>query len=104
MAKEIKLIVDSIFEDLARVITSTNIRDKKTFDMNVQNLAHFLKQKRIEEGRSYRINFSDTEDLTNLQLGKIDKNYKPKGKIEIRDTTKSDLKKVRNLQEKLGLR
>lgn len=104
MAKEIKLIVDSIFEDLARVITLTNIRDKKTFDMNVQDLANFLKENKIEEGRSYRINFHNTEDLANLQLGKIDKNYKPKGKIEILDTTKSDLKKVRNLQERLGLR
>lgn len=104
MAKEVKLIVDSVFEDLARVITLTSIRDKKSFDMNVNDLANFLKEKKIEEGRSYRVNFHNTEDLTNLQSGNIDENYKPKGKIEIRDTTQSDLKKVRHLQERLGLR
>jgi len=104
MSKEIRLIIDSVFEDLVRIIAFTTIRDRKTIDTNVQALATILDRDKIVEGGSYRVIFEDIDDLNSLLSGAIDETFEPKGNIEVLDRTAQDLSRVRRVQRKLGLR
>lgn len=104
MSMQIRLIIDSVFEDLVRIIAFTTIRDRKIIDTNVQSLATILDRDKIVEGGSYRVVFEDIDDLNSLLSGVIDETFVPKGRIELLDRTAQDLSRVRRVQRKLGLR
>lgn len=101
--KKVKLVIDSVFEDLIRVITTTT-KGKKTINTDIRALETILEKDKIIEGHSYLITFEDSDDYDRLLSGKIDENFEPKGKIKVKDTTKEDLKVVRELQKRLGLK
>jgi len=104
MSKKVKLVVDSIVEDRIRIVTTTEDNKKKLIDVNIQGLKRILKRKRIAEGRSYLITFEDSDDYDALESERIDKQFKPKGNIDVEDTTRSDGATIRKLQRKLGLK
>ena len=101
--KKIKLVIDSVFEGLIRVIATTT-KGKKTINTDTRSLEIILEKDKIVEGRSYLLAFEDSDDYNRLLSGTIDKNFKPKGEIKVKDTTKGDLEVVRELQKRLGLR
>lgn len=103
MSKEIKLIVDSVFEDLVRITMTAN-GERRTIDIDIEALGTILEKETIVDGRSYLITFEDSDDSNNLISGMIGRRFRPKGKVSFKDTTKKDLAKIRKLQRKLGLR
>jgi hypothetical protein len=101
MSKKVKLVIDSIVEDRIRILITTD-DVKNTLDVDVRNLKKILKRKKLIEGRSYVITFEDSSDY-NALTERIDEEFKPKGNIKVKDTTKSDEATIRQLQKKLGL-
>lgn len=102
--KKIKLFIDSIVEDLIRIILTTEDGKRKSLDVNVESLKTLLMEDEIVAGRSYSISFESDDDYNAVTLGRITAEFKPKGKIHIKDTTKQDLAAIRRLQKKLGLK
>lgn len=102
--KKIKLFIDSIVEDLIRIILTTEDGKRKSFDVNVESLKTFLREDEIAAGRSYSISFESDDDYDAVVSGRITAEFKPRGRIRVKDTTKQDLAAIRRLQKKLGLK
>lgn len=104
MPRAVKLFIDSIVEDLVRVLITKEDGVRESFDTNLQSLNKILKEEYIKGGRSYLISFEDSDDYEVLISLRLDKYFEPKGKIEVKDTTQQDLAAIRRLQKKLGLK
>jgi translation initiation factor IF-1 len=103
MANKVKLVIDSVVEDITRIRLLTD-EDRFTINVKVEVLAIFLDVEQIIEGNSYKITFENNEDFKTLLSGKIKKAYTLKGSKKVVDTTKEDLERIRKLQRRLGLR
>jgi hypothetical protein len=100
---EIKLVVDSIFEDLARVRLSSE-NNRTTLNVRLEALKAVLGASTINEGKSYIITVEKIDDFKDLWSGTFDNNFKFKGNFEIKDTTKEDLAIIRQRLKKLHSR
>ena len=103
MVNKVKLVIDSVVEDITRIRLLTD-EDRTTINVKVEVLAIFLDVEQIIEGNSYKITFENNEDFKTLLSGKISKAYTLKGSKKVVDTTKEDLERIRKLQRRLGLR
>jgi hypothetical protein len=100
---EIKLVVDSLFEDLARIRLSSE-ENKTTLNVNIKALKALLYPKDVAEGKSYVVTLQNIEDFKNLWSGTFDKNFRFQGDFEVKDTTKEDIEKLRRRLSKLRSR
>ena len=103
MVKIVKLVIDSVVEDITRVRLLAD-EERTTINVKVEVLAKFLEADEIIEGNSYKINLENSEDFKTLWSGKIKKAYTLKGSKKVVNTTKEDLERIRKLQRRLGLR
>lgn len=103
MTKEIKLVVDSLAEDLARIrlISEDN---RTTLNVKLGALKAILGTATIDEGKSFVLTLDRIEDFKDLWSGTFDKNFRFQGNVKVRDTTKEDLAKLRLRFKKLGLK
>ena len=103
MPREVKLYIDSIVEDLIRILLTTEDGMEKSIDIDVESLKKILKKEEIAVGRSYLITFKSEIAFDALTSEKIGEQFKRKG-IKVKDTTRQDLAAIRKLQKKLGLK
>jgi hypothetical protein len=103
MLVEVKIVIDSIFEELVRVRISSN-KERKTLNVTIKALSNILENSQIEEGHSYRIIFDNREDFDDFWSSNFDEDFVLKGDKKVVETTKEDLDRLRRLQRKLGLR
>ena len=101
-----KLVVDSIVEDLARIrISSRN--NRTTLNIDVEALEAILRGRGvdlsvdIEEGNSYVIILEDMEDFKDLWSGTSDRDFTYREAPQIKDTTKEDRARIRKRLSKL---
>jgi hypothetical protein len=100
LKKEIKLVIDSVIEDLVRVRLSSE-HNRTTLNVKVEALKAILRTESIKEGRSYVLTLTNIEDFKNLWSGTFDSSYKFQGDNDIKDTTKEDLAEIRRRLRKL---
>ena len=103
MTIEVKVVIDSIFEELVRARISSN-KKRKTLNATINALSTILDTEQIEEGRSYRIIFDDNEDFDDFWSNSFDENFVLRAGKKVVETTKEDLERLRRLQRRLGLR
>lgn len=103
----VKLFVDSIVEDMVRILLTSKDGDRKSINTDIENLNKILDEEQIVVGRSYLIKFEEKVDFEALKSGKIKEHFKgarAEGKIVVEDTTNQDLAEIRRLQKRLRLR
>ena len=103
MSKKVKVVIDSIVEDRIRLILTAEDDEKKIVDIDTPYLKKILKRRKILEGRSYFLTFKEDSDYFAL-TERPELKFKPKGKVDVKDTTQSDKEDIRRLQKKLGLK
>lgn len=105
MPKRIKLVIDSVIEDRIRILITSKNEEKKAIEADFQVLKNILKKKdRIAEGSSFQITFQKTDDYDALVSKEPIKEFKPKGEIKVKTTTRTEAATIKELQEKLGLK
>ena len=103
MPEEARLVLDAVIDDQIRIlVTVEGVR--KSFDVLIPNLKKILGRKKIVEGRSFLVTFTDDNDFAAFATGKIDEAFELQGSVTLRETTKKDFDEIRNLQDMLGLR
>lgn len=100
MEKEIKLVIDSVIGDLARINLSSE-NNRTILNVKVAALKAILGSEVINEVRSYVLSLKNIEDFKNIWSGTFDKTYKFQGEHKIKDTTKADLAEIRKRLKKL---
>lgn len=103
LTREIKLVIDSVFEGSARVRLSSE-NNRTTLIIKSEHLDAVLTKNTIAEGKSYLIMIEKIEDFKDVWSGLFDKNFKYAGTFEIKDTTKEDLKRIRRRLRRLRSR
>jgi len=101
MSKKVKVVIDSIVEDRIRLILTPKDDEKKIIDIDTPDLKKILKRRKIIEGRSYFLTFQENSDYS-LLTERPELKFRPKGKVDVKDTTQSDKEAIRRLQRKLG--
>jgi len=105
MPNRLKLVIDSVVEDRVRILTTTRGGKKREMDVDFRALSRILGRKeRVVEGGSYSVIFQNNADYKMVMSGKVDKRFKPKGNIRVKDTTEEDKAAIERLQKRLGLR
>lgn len=107
MICSVKLFVDSIVEDMVRILLTSKDGYRKRVTTDIENLNKILDEEEIVVGRSYLIKFEEKVDFELLKSGKIKEHFKgarAKGKIVVEDATIQDLAEIRRLQTRLRLR
>jgi hypothetical protein len=103
LTREIKIVVDSLFEDLARIRLSSE-ENRTTLNVNLEALKAILGPEDVAEGKSYVVTLQNIEDFKNLWSGTFNRNFRFHGDFEVKDTTKEDLEKLRRRLRKLRSR
>jgi len=100
MSKRVKLVIDSVVEDLTRIRLSSE-DNRTTLNVKVEALRAILGNRIIDEGKSYVITLENIEDFKDLWSGTFDKDFEFQGKKRVKDTTKEDLLRIRRRLRKL---
>lgn len=100
MGKKVKLVIDSVVEDLTRIRLSSE-NNRTTLNVTVEALNAILGNEAVDEGKSYVIALENMEDFKDLWSGTFDKDFKFQGKSEVKDTTKEDLARIRRRLRRL---
>lgn len=100
LGKKIKLVIDSVFENLARIRLSAE-NNRTTLNVAVGALKAILGNVIIDEGKTFVITLENIEDFKDLWSGTFDEDFKFQGESEVKDTTKEDLKRIRSRLKRL---
>ena len=100
MSKKIRLVIDSIVDNLARINLSSE-NNQTTLNIDIDSLTAILGMNSLEEGKTFLITLDNLEDYKDIWSGTFDSDYQFHGNKEIEDTTKQDLKKIRKRLRRL---
>jgi len=105
LSKKVKLVIDSIIENRIRILITPEYKKKKSIEISINALKKILKNKnRINEGNSFQVTFQKEDDLDVLVSKDYVNEFKPRGQIKIKTTTRADEATIKELQKKLGLK
>lgn len=100
MDKTIRLVIDSIVDDLARIRLSHD-NNQTTLSVSIDSLGAILVNQSLDEGKSYLISLQNLEDYKDIWSGTFDITFQFKGNSQIKETTQEDLKKIRQRLKRL---
>lgn len=107
MVYSVKLFIDSIVENMVRILLTSTDGIRKSINTDIVKLNKILDEEEIVVGRSYLVKIKEKVDYEALTSGTIKEHFKEaraKEKILVEDTTTQDLAEIRNLQKRLRLR
>jgi len=100
LSKTIRLVIDSIVDDLARIRLSSG-NNQTTLSVSVDSLEAILVNQSVNEGKTFLVTLQNLEDYKDIWSGTFDRNFQFQGNKNVEDTTQQDLKKIRKRLKRL---
>lgn len=100
LSKTIRLVIDSIVDDLARIRLSSG-DNQTTLSVTVDSLEAILVNQSVDEGKTFLVTLQNLEDYKDIWSGTFDSNFQFRGNRNVEDTTQQDLKKIRKRLKRL---